>query len=435
MTSPATRNAPKVVPVERHRTLNPCNRNFGRQDLKEYDALSTDISVGNSEIGGVSVDCRFLFSKSRLGVLRDKEHHGGIIYMNLSINQPLDWSLREANISVILEDAPSADSRRSDRRMSRGESVEILNEYYGPKSLVGPETTAETTKSYNIGPQVDVAGFGGSMGEIGSSVTQPRTSWWNFSGTPKTANASSSSKYTILTWTMSQNTLANSAEHPAKIQTAFAFSHHYQPFLLRVEIEGKLRHLHHRCKDKTIGLFTKAKREKSMLLLFKLGDEDRHEEQILEHAKALEAEMTRAACEAKIIEVNPRISSDDFFASKSAAQDHRPKSDLHAVEKAGNVAVDINAQPDKRADEITNRLQIAHTALMNMGTSQPLPALFPPDAINRENVETSSPGNEVSREEIAEALQQMPTLAWWMMAVLFRVLRAMSKSSEKREQS
>jgi len=73
--------------------------------------------------------------------------------------------------------------------------------------------------------------------------------------------------------------------------------------------------------------------------------------------------------------------------------------------------------------------------LMNMGTSQPLPALFPPDAINRENVETSSPGNEVSREEIAEALQQMPTLAWWMMAVLFRVLRAMSKSSEKREQS
>ncbi|KAF2828678.1 hypothetical protein CC86DRAFT_438059 [Ophiobolus disseminans] len=143
-----------------------------------------------------------LVFKSKLGVLRNASHPGGILYMNLSINQPLDRSLREAVVSVILEDAPTTVTRQQERRTSSGGSVELLEEFYGPKCLVGPRTTAEMTKSYNIGPQMDMAGASARIGEYGSSVSQPRTAWWNFNGTPRTANASSSSKYTILTWKM-----------------------------------------------------------------------------------------------------------------------------------------------------------------------------------------------------------------------------------------
>lgn len=75
--------------TELRRTFNkPGVGKFGRQDLREYQKVDRNVSVGNSEIGGVSVDCRFNFSKTRWGLIEDQP--GGIFYMDLTINQPLD---------------------------------------------------------------------------------------------------------------------------------------------------------------------------------------------------------------------------------------------------------------------------------------------------------------------------------------------------------
>lgn len=66
--------------------------------------------------------------------------------MNLTIDQPTQWQLKESCISIILEDLPTMlNMRHSIRATPRVESVEILDEYYGLKFLVGPKLTTKLT--------------------------------------------------------------------------------------------------------------------------------------------------------------------------------------------------------------------------------------------------------------------------------------------------
>jgi hypothetical protein len=413
---------PKIKYAGIHRSYSLRSRKFGRHDLKEYYELSKDISLGNSEIDGVSVDCRFIFSKTRLGVLQDDDNPGGIIYMNLTINQPSEWRLKEATVTVTLKDKnPSPSSRRSPAM----ESVEMTN-HYGPKFLVGPILTAETTKDYSLEPSVEAFGFGGGLGGVGKSTTQPRTAWWNFNGTPKPAN-SSSSQYTTMNWTMSHNALAYTSDAPPRIQTAFAFTHSYKPFLLQVKIDGKTRHLHR----KPIMTFGAFKKQNPMCLLFEFDRNKTYDAQLLDHARGLEDEMAKAACEDKAIEIQPRISSVDLLPQPNASQTNLPGSTTtrSAMDNTSNDNPGIPPPPDQ--SEITARLQAAHKVLMNINNPQTVPDVAKATTQVKRATEETSSVDELSREEITEALQQMPTLAWWMIAILLRILRVLSISSPK----
>jgi hypothetical protein len=418
---------PKIKYAGLHRSYNLRSRKFGRHDLKEYYELSKDISIGNSEIDGVSVDCRFIFSKTRLGILQDKDHPGGIIYMNLTINQPSEWRLKEATVTVILKDKTPAPASR---RLPSMASVEILEECYGPKALVGPIITAETTKDYTLEPSLEAFGFGGGLGGLGKSTTQPRTAWWNFNGTPKPAD-SSSSQYTTLHWTMSHNSLAYTSDAPPKIQTAFAFSHSYQPFLLQVKIDGKIRHLHRKC-TMAIGAF---KKPNSMCLLFEFDQNKKYEAHILDHARGLEDEMAKAACEEKAIEIQPRVSSANLTTQQTASDNQLPPSTTTRSAVDNNSTDDTGLPPPPDQSEIAAQLQAAHKTLMNINNPQIVPDITKtPIKVQKVADETSSV-DDLSRDEIAEALQQMPTLAWWMIAILLRILRVLSISTPKQHSS
>ncbi|KAL1601417.1 hypothetical protein SLS60_006330 [Paraconiothyrium brasiliense] len=421
MTSPAstTTSLPgvKLSLAEFRRIFNARAGNFGRHDLREYQDLDGNVSVGNSEIGGVSVDCRFNFEQTRWGVIENKS--GGIFYMDLTINQPLDWRLREATVSVILEDLRRPKTIRLDNHIPHDVSVALDTEFYGPKSLVGPELSVEKTKSYNIGPHIEAAGFGGSLGEFGSSVTLPRTSWWNFHGTPRTAR-NSSKRYTILTWVMSQNALAYSAEHPAKFETAFTFYHKYDPFSLRVEIDGKLRHLHHKFKDKSIGIFSKAKREKPLILVFRFEPGAAFKEQLIRPARLLESDMAKLACQRKHVEVCQRTSTASLSKHETPQEDHsvpiiRPSSPAGPA-----VSNNLNIMLQAGQDDLTTQLLRAHTALLNNSSLDF--SLDVPQQPLRTNEHLDVPQSpavgDVPREDIVGDLQELPASARWLLAFL-----------------
>lgn len=390
---------------------------FGRNDLKEYQELDRNVSVGNSEISGVSVDCRFNFSKTRWGVLENQP--GGIFYMDLTINQPLDWRLREATISVILDDLTPPPASRAERKAPRDVSVQVETEYFGPKSLVGPQLSAETTKSYNIGPQIEAAGVSGSLGEFGSSVTLPQTAWWNFHGTPMTAKGSFQ-RYTILTWVMSQNSLAYSAEHPAKIETAFTFSHKYRPFTLRVEIDGKMRHRYQKCKDKAFGLFTRAKRDKPLMLVFRFDPGADFKDPLLQHARLLESDMAKIACQRKHVEVAQRVSSKDLLDDGTIPQGDQSPPTTHIIQPA-------EPPLSIKQDDLTAELLRAHATLLSSGTLRQFPPALQKPLSPQVPVDTnlSAATNEVLREEVVEALQRMPVSTWWMFAIFLRFWAAL----------
>ncbi|KAL6704376.1 hypothetical protein ACN47E_008228 [Coniothyrium glycines] len=408
--------------------------NWGRRDPQEYQELLSDAS-GSAQDGNVTVDCRFLFSKTRWGTFENHDSHGGIIYMNLTINHPRNHMLEEAVVSVTLEDEPT-----SKKPFIR--SVEIKNECYGPKHLIGPEITAETVKNWMFGPSVEAVGMGASLGELGNTVTQPRTSWWNFSCTPKSAPGSP--QYTTLKWSMVPNTLAYTADYPASIQTAFAFSHSNKPFTLRVDVDATLEHRHKRFKARLKG---KHKRS-PLMLLFELNGKTTHREQILDCAMSLDQEMTRLACQTKQVQVFPRVSSVDLLESDASSQIE--------TNSGGNHPSSIKQEPHLEAS-LQAKLQQNHAALLNSGTIQPkheekltdksthTPLKEPPNihfdttsgAIADDHIPTSTPPtlpptnlpvsppivttvDDVSLEEVAEALQK---IALWMLFWIVRMLR------------
>ena len=180
---------PKIKFATSRKSSNRIGRIFGRHDAGEYRDLSSNISIGRSKIEGVSIECEFIFSKTRLGMLGDRP--GGILYMDLTIEQPKDWGLQEANVSVILEDETRPEqSRQARRRTANKESLVMMEQYFGPEHITSRETTAEMKRGYNFTPQAQVGGIGASVGGFEKSVTQPLTSCWTFYGTHKKANAS-----------------------------------------------------------------------------------------------------------------------------------------------------------------------------------------------------------------------------------------------------
>jgi len=101
-------------------------------------------------------------------------------------------------------------------------------------------------------------GFGGVGVETESSSAY--SSRWRFSGhlLPGKGNDWA---YKTLKWDLVENDLENQSMHSNEVHTAFTFEHSGQPFLMRVEIQGKLKKLQGRVKDKLMKFPSTAKKE------------------------------------------------------------------------------------------------------------------------------------------------------------------------------
>jgi hypothetical protein len=196
----------------------------------------------DQSIGKVGVDVRFLFRKSHWGTLGPAENAAGIIYMELDFDQPPDCAMESATIQLTLdEDDQGLDPYRVDS-LPPSECPVLITDYYGPGQIVGTSKRVLIRKSLKVEPSVNVIGNGGSLGGFTSEKAFEHESRWTFRShrVPEDRTSGKRWGHRILRWEMTENDIEKST-HSNKVYTAFAYEHSGQPFLMKIEISGKLR--------------------------------------------------------------------------------------------------------------------------------------------------------------------------------------------------
>lgn len=228
------------------------NRKAGRYDYDRFDHItSTSASVGYQSIGKVRVACRFLFRQSEWGTLGPFDNAAGIIYMELEFDQPPDCALESATIQMTLdEDDPGLAPYRS-RSLPASECPILITDYYGPGQIVGTAKSVLVKKSLQFEPSVDIAGTGGSLGGMTREKEIEHESRWTFRThrVPENKHNGRHWCHRTLRWEMTETKITKST-HSNRVYTAFAYEHGGQPFLMRIEISGKLRKQGDRLKAK-----------------------------------------------------------------------------------------------------------------------------------------------------------------------------------------
>ncbi|KAG6356318.1 hypothetical protein INS49_015705 [Diaporthe citri] len=162
--------------------------------------------------------------------------------MELDFDQPSDCTLESATIQLTLdEDDQGLDPYRVDS-LPASECPVLITDYYGPGQIVGTSKRILIRKLLKIEPSVNVVGNGGSLGGITTEKAFEHESRWTFRSHRVPEDRSSRKKWghRILRWEMTENDIEKST-HSNKVYTAFAYEHSGQPFLMKIEISGKLR--------------------------------------------------------------------------------------------------------------------------------------------------------------------------------------------------
>lgn len=220
------------------------SRRYGKHGFERFDhciSQHAGASIGQSSIGKVSVDCRFLFQKSQWGVLSTAQNPAGVVYLDLNIHQPTGCRLKNATITITLDDE---DDELSDitAAMRHRRPVQIGN--FGPRQIQGQASRIMRTKRSNFTPRFEAGGIAG-FGGIGldSEKQYVQESRWILNGqtSPDTRKKSRNDwVYRVLTWELTENELDSQPTHINTIHTAFSFEHDGQPFFMRVDVAGKL---------------------------------------------------------------------------------------------------------------------------------------------------------------------------------------------------
>ncbi|GLB09649.1 hypothetical protein AtubIFM57258_005575 [Aspergillus tubingensis] len=216
-------------------------RRYGRKYL-ELDNLQ-DSSVCHRKVGKARADCRLRTSQSKWGCLGEASRPAGIVYMDLSFDQPADCRLLSATVKITLQGAPQ-------HQLDLDKPVRLhLTDHYGPKYLGGEPKNVVKKKILHLVPQVNVLGNGGGGIGVDSEKSITYDSRWTFTGNLRPAQKTDS-EYRTIKWELREEDPECQSIHSNMIHTAFAFQHEGRPFLMRVQIKGKLQKGRNRFKEK-----------------------------------------------------------------------------------------------------------------------------------------------------------------------------------------
>ncbi|KAL5000781.1 hypothetical protein BDV10DRAFT_192563 [Aspergillus recurvatus] len=211
-------------------------RRFGRT-YHGLDNLAT-ASLCSRDVGKVRADCRLRVSKSQWGSL-GAGSPAAIVYMDIVIDQPHDCLLANATVLITLDDVSATGST-----VPGGHALQ-MTDYYGPKHLSGEATKVVVTKTVHLTPQVNVLGSGGGGVGIEREKATSYSSRWTFTG-GLLPGATKSAVYRTLKWELRENEEGGRPNRSNVIHTAFTLQHNDRPFLLRIEIQGRLKSTRHR---------------------------------------------------------------------------------------------------------------------------------------------------------------------------------------------
>lgn len=226
-------------------------RKFGNHDFERFDHLpSQQASVGSRDLGKIKIDCRLRCDKSQWGVIGQKPAPAGIIYLDLNFHQPQNSRLKHATVIVTLDNIDGDNLQQGSHeheREPRDEGVQ-LHEWFGPRHLVGQPRNFMSMKESSILPQIDVGGIAG-LGGVGKRSEElfVQESRWMFSG--HLVSDKSTLTYKTIQWDLVENALESQPLHSNVIHTAFSFRHNERPFIMRIEIRGRLKGRNDRTKQ------------------------------------------------------------------------------------------------------------------------------------------------------------------------------------------
>lgn len=201
-------------------------------DYKWTDYATVDLvspSIGEDAIRHVKVDCRFLFEECQWGVLRSRasQHLAGIVHMELGFHQPVDCKLSRAKISLMLdENHPALSKFPSLPSRSPANCPVQITDFYGPRFIQGPLNTSHVTSSFNLEPEINVAGNGGGLGGIQRESKFDNQSCWSFKSYREPG------RNDVLNWEMTEDDINKYPLGRTTVYTAFAYVHSGQPFLM-----------------------------------------------------------------------------------------------------------------------------------------------------------------------------------------------------------
>lgn len=217
-------------------------RRFGRyekfQDISNNP--SGHASIGGKSVGKINIDCQFAFKQSQWGVLGDDECPVGVLYMNLNFSPPLGCKLKSATVTITLDDEdPCLTTYKLARpEPSRTTTPVQITDWYGPKQLAGQARTIDKTRFKQFIPEANFMGNGGGGVGAGSETSFRQSARWLFSG--QLLPGKKTRIYKTLRWDLVENELEKQPSRSNRVYTAFSFVHSGQPFLMKVDVDGRL---------------------------------------------------------------------------------------------------------------------------------------------------------------------------------------------------
>lgn len=223
-----------------HRERLKGGRRYGKYDFDSFTHLpGSRYFLGQGKIGEVLVDCDFLFTESKWGVLTPARNPGGVVYLDLCFTEPPGCSLKGATVLLSLDE----DDKDLRRHFAAGKPppkprVPVQITKHGPQALRGTMSEQAEFKKYNGTPHVEAGGFAG-FGGIGVDYEKliTRKSQWRVASQ---VTANHLGRATTLRWDITENEFDSQPAHPNRFHTAFSFEHDGQPFLMQVEVGGLL---------------------------------------------------------------------------------------------------------------------------------------------------------------------------------------------------
>ncbi|KAI1269264.1 hypothetical protein F5Y18DRAFT_374095 [Xylariaceae sp. FL1019] len=248
-----------AVPLQKRLQL---GRRCSKYDFGKFQlARGSAHCLGSGSIGEMDVACKFVFSRSKWGVLGSEADPGGVVYLDLLFTEPPNCQLRGATVTLTLDEY---DKDLEDVDFSVGSAMQEDNSRlpvhivsHGPGTLAGQPTRAIEYHKMSFKPHINAGGFAelGGMGrEYGRKMIAQ--SQWRFTSQTQADYQGSETK---LRWDLSENELDKHSKHSNTIHTAFAFSHSGKPFLMQVDVKGTLKSKVSNVKHTTKQTFRKFK--------------------------------------------------------------------------------------------------------------------------------------------------------------------------------
>jgi len=337
-------------------------RRFGRyENFEQFNDLSSGhASVGSKSVGKITIDCQFLFRQSQWGVLSDDEFPAGILYLNLSFGPPQGCRLKSATVTVTLDEEDPCLKQYKEgetRRLHKSNCPVQITDWYGPKQLAGQEKSTEKRLLKKLAPELSALGngFGGLGVEFETAFRQ--SARWSFNGQLLTGKKGWA--YKTLQWQMTENELETQSFRNNKVYTAFTFEHAGQPFLMKVDIEGRLEKWDQRIKSKlTFGGGADSKESRTVTLI-DFVEHTRFQQRLDEVARGLPRAMEMKNFEEIPVVVPNSIPATTFQTVNAANAIENRNNTLAAAATATTSAASISPGPETTLPASLQPLRLA----------------------------------------------------------------------------